>query len=120
MTQAEAIMAYKVLASLSREKLPVKTAYALFRLKKALQPAYDFMAEQERAVCGRYDASVDDKGIIRPKDPEKTKAMLEELNALKDMEYAEKPERIEVDMPDGLCVTMEQIEALEPVVVFRG
>lgn len=115
MTQIEAVRAYKVLQSLGGAKMPVQTAYKLFTLRKALQPAYEFQAEQERAIAKRYSAYVDKDGHFHTKDEADMKGFGEALVELGDAECTvtcDKPEVKAGELPD---LSPDELEALDPV-----
>ena len=118
MTQLEAVKAFKVLMSIGQEKIPVGTAYKLFCKKRALQPVFDFQIEQERVIIDRYNAVADERGNISPKNPADRPAMQSDLKALNQMECQIDIEPIEIEVPEGLKITVNDVEALEPVVKF--
>lgn len=118
MTQLEAVKAYKVLLSLGQERIPVATAYKLFQQKRALQPVFDFQAEQERAIIERYHARQNENGKLVTENPDDMAAMGNDLTELNTMECKVKLDVLELVMPDELQISMNDLEALDPVVKF--
>lgn len=119
MKQLEAVKAYKVLAALGTEKLPVNTAFALFKQKRALQPAYDFQAEQEKAIAERYNATLDDRGYYHADTEEHGKAMRDELTALSNNDCTLEIGCVDVDVPQDFKISMTDLETLEPFINFK-
>lgn len=116
MTQIEAVKAYKVLQGLSESKMPIQTALSIFRLKKSLQPAYEFHAEQERAIIERYKATIDEKGMYHTADPEDMEKMRNDMTELCQMVCEFKADQVEIKADESIRMTPSDIEALEPVV----
>lgn len=55
MTQKQMVNAYLTLTQLSSAKLPVVTAYALYQLRKRLEPSYAFCVEQEQVIIEQHN-----------------------------------------------------------------
>ena len=118
MTQMEAVKAYKALLSLSESKMPVATALAVFRAKKALSPAFEFHAEQERKIAESHNARVEN-GSYKVDDPEEAQKMVADLKELCEMDCGIKIDPITIKADDGIRLTPSDIEALEPVLTIE-
>lgn len=125
-TQIEAVNAYKALSHLAVQTLPIKTAYTLHKLRRALAPAWDFQVTQETALIERYGGTVDD-GTIRfgqQDDPGAVKRALAyskevaELNSLEVEAIPDLHPRVPLD--DNLVLTMQEVDALDGIVIFDG
>lgn len=119
MKQFEAIKAYKALINLGREKMPADTAYKLFKLKKILQPEFDFQVEQERKCAEMRNAVVDEKGIYKTDNPEDMKALVDDLRELAQMDCNIEVEPVEIVVDGSLKLSPDDMEALEAFVVFK-
>lgn len=118
MTQMEAVKAYKALLSLSESKMPVARALAVFRAKKALSPAFEFHAEQERLIAERHHAKVEN-GSYKLDDPEEAQKMAEELKELCETDSGINVPKVTVKADDGIRLSPADIEALEPILTIE-
>lgn len=119
MTQIEAVKAYKVLTEIGGMKMPVQTAYKLFTLKKALQPAFEFQVEQERAIAERYQAFVDHEGVYHTWKDEDKPAFAQELYDLGNAECSVEVKPIEIQMGENILLSPDDMAALDPFVTFN-
>jgi hypothetical protein len=126
MTQLEAVNAYKALSHLAVQTLPIKTAYALHKLRRALAPAWDFQVAQGTALIERYGGTIDG-GSVRfgqPDDPDAIKRALaysKEIAELNGLEAEAIPDlHPHVPLDDNLVLTMQEVDALDGIVIFDG
>lgn len=119
MTQKQVIDAYKALTKLNTQPLPMKTAYALHKLRRALQPAWDFQVEQEGALFDKLKPTPIGNGALQFKSPDELKTWnqtIDELNAMpSDIEFAP----VTVTMDDAISITPDDIDRLEGFVIFE-
>ena len=118
MTQIEAVKAYKALLNLSECKMPIAAALAVFRAKKALSPAFEFHAEQERKIAESHHAKVEN-GSYKINDPEEAQKMVAELKELCEADSGITVDRITIKADDGIRLSPADIEALEPILMVE-
>lgn len=119
MKQSEVIRAYKALAKLGQQNLPIRLAYDLFKLKTALQPQYDFQVAEEQKASANATANPD--GSISFGTPEEAAAFRQKLMELGDIdvELKVKPVQIPLSIP-GLTLSMDDVEALDRFILFTN
>lgn len=113
----QVINGYKALTDIGNQTLPAKTSYALYKIRLAMKPVWDFQLEQEKQMMDKY-GSQDENGNMIIKDAEgkeKVQRMFEELIA---MEEDINIEPIHIKLPDDIHITIDQFEALAPFVIF--
>ena len=64
MKHIQFVKAYRTLQKLSDFGLPIREAFEIFKLMKALQPAHEFAAKMERQLIEKYKGRVDDDGSV--------------------------------------------------------
>lgn len=119
MKHGTAIKAYKILHELGRTKMPAETAYKLFKLRKALQPEFDFQVEQEQKCAEIHNAVIDEKGMYRADNPEDMKAFVSDLKDLAKMDCKLEIEPVEIAVDENLKLSPDDMEALEAFVIFK-
>lgn len=71
-THGQALKAFKVVLEIGQAKTDAPVSLALFRLKKRLRDAVDFVSEEEQKIVESCDGTIDpDTGIVKIDDPEK-------------------------------------------------
>lgn len=120
MTNKEIIGAYTALLGLGKMPLKVQDAYNVYRLRKALQPAFEFCAEEERKVFEKHDGVMTTDGVHFPADTDMA-AVRSELDALSNMEsdVVFDPVIVSLDNMKGLQITPDDLEKLEGFVTFN-
>lgn len=114
--------AYRALLELGKVTCSFQTAHAMMKLKRKLQEEAEYLAEQEMKLAQKY-AVLDDQGKIRwtgegrfqlrPGQAEMYRAEVEELLGI---DVSITPEQAEAP-PEK--ITMEQLEALEGLLLFK-
>ena len=118
MKQGAIVKAYKVLNKIGQQDLPIRLAYDLFRVKKALQPQWDFqLAEEEKAISGAREEANGDIAFDTPEAAEACRGRLAELAGI-DVDLKVTPAQIPLNTL-GLKLSMEDIEALSMFVKFK-
>lgn len=119
-SQKKLIMAYNAVGELTSAKMPVKTALFLYRLKQALEPAYQAEVSAERKLVEDYGAVVGEDGRVDFPNTESREGFIQSMVELNSAEV-----EIEIEKPaistasiDG-NVTMQTIEALDGLVIFE-
>lgn len=117
LTFSQIIPAYKALQALSGQLLPLPVAWALTKAKQALQPHYDFFAEEEIKAIRQYGGTPNEGGKITFEDQEKCAqytARVQELYAMEpDAEL--QPIALNVDALAGVQITVNDLAALQPL-----
>ena len=117
MKQFKVIKAYKALTKLGQQDLPIKLAFDLFKIKKALQPQWDFQADEEAKMT--TGAKVNADGSVTFETPEAADAFRQRLRELSDIDVdlKIKPVQIPLSLP-GLTLSMDDVDALDCFVQF--
>ena len=116
LTNGKIIKAYKAILDLADKPLPLPTAYALHKLRKALEPQWEFFCEEERKNIKQCDGVLGDDGKIRFENSEKTAAFVEKEAALSEMEVEMDIQPVKVPASSGLSITMNDLAALDGLV----
>lgn len=117
-THEKAIAAYKAIASIGQQPITAGTAIQLFRLRKALQDAVDFVTEQEKKLVGEAGGQITEEGMIIVADPDKRKKFNERLLDVYRTEY-EAPDAITLRASDLPKLTILDLDALDGFVNFE-
>lgn len=119
MNQKQIVNAYFTLVRLSSAQLPVKTAYALYQLRKKLEPTYTFCLEQERLIIDRFHG-VHEGAAITFESAEAAQQAQHELDALNAMEVQLdfSPVVVRAEDTSGTMLSMNDIETLDGFVAF--
>lgn len=117
MKQATIIKAYRAINKLGQQDLPIKLAFDLFQIKRALQPHWDFQLDEENKLTA--SAKVNADGSVTFDSPEAAEAFRQKLKELSDIDVDLKitPARIPLSIP-GLTLSMDDIDALDCFVQF--
>ncbi len=120
MTQAKLVNAYKALTHLAVQSLPVRTAYALYKLRRAILPVWEFQREQESALIEKYEGVIEETSIQFP-SPEAAAAYQREMAELGSLEAEEVhlPPVPVVPLTDNIMLSVTEIEALDGLVAFE-
>ena len=70
MKQKDYINAYKVIQKYQDKELSLDVSYGLFKVKKLLQPQWDFQLERESAIFTKYSPEQNEEGNLKFKDEE--------------------------------------------------
>ena len=99
MTQGKILQSYQALMALTNNEWPVRTAYGLFNLRKAMQPIIEFRIEEERKLIAEYSSGVENGKTVFD-DPEKEHeytAKIVELNETEVTDLNFEPVKLPVD-----------------------
>ena len=119
MKQGKMIEAYKTLESIKGNKLSTVTAMRLFKLKKALLPAYEFQLERERLIFDKFAPELDN-GILKFKSKEDKQDFEAALTELSNAETGTEVEPVHISVDEvSLQLSMEDIEHLDGFVIFE-
>ena len=108
------IPAYRALTSLAAQPLPLPLAWALHKLKNALQPLVDFYCQEEQKAIDQCGGQVDPAGKISFPAREGAEAFARKAEALNAMEADVDASPVALD-PDALAhvkITLNDLAAL--------
>lgn len=117
LTQGQAVEAFAVLKSMGRRQLQTGTAFQLFRLKKKLEEVVQFQVEQENQLAETLGGSIDNGRLILPE--EKRQEYVEKHKEIIGTECEVDIEKIGLSLGEIPFATIEEIEALDPVITFK-
>lgn len=120
MKQGTVIKAYKALLNISEQSLPLNLSYKVFKLKRMLQPCWDFQLEKEKEIFTNYTPESIDGSNFKFDTPEKTKAFKESFDELANMDTDVEFQPIKIQISDKFNVSVNEIEALDGFVIFEG
>ena len=115
MKQIQIITAYNKMESLADNKnLSKENQWALYKLRKALKPHFDFQIEQEEGIRDKYLPFVNEQQML---PPDKTQEYLKELDELGNLEIEmEDFEKVKIPLVDG--INFKMMEELENFIEF--
>ena len=118
MHQSQIILAYKSLAKLSRQDIPIRDACRLHRLSQALKPVWDFQAQEEGKLIEKLNPTLSD-GTVTFKTEQDAQEYASRLKELAEMEVDDivyTP--VTMPIPDGVTMSVRDVEALDGFVTF--
>lgn len=121
MTQFKINKAYGTLVRLAELKLPLKKAYELYKMTKAMEDVYQFAVSEEQKYINEFNGTINPDGTVSFEDATKFGEFQERLAALNDMEVEIDiaPVKLtEADMGDQ-TITPAEIFSLEGFVCFE-
>lgn len=110
--QKQAIDAYKVLVKLEQQDMPGKFAMHCFKMKKKLEPQFQFQDEQEHRLIKQLGCTLKDSGEIEFPDDAAKEKYIKKIGEIADVEVSLDIEKKEFDITD-LHLSAKDIEALE-------
>lgn len=118
MKNGRIVKAYNVLERLADQSMPIKMAYALFKLRQSLKPVYVFFSERETALFNELKPTVSEDGklyfnSIRDRELWDAKH-LELSDAESDVEF----EPVSIPLTDSMALTPNDVEKLDGFVIF--
>lgn len=113
--QQQAIEAYMAVRKLEYQDMPGEKAMVMFKLRKALEPQYQFQDEQERKIIESLGATIGADGFVAFKSDDDKAAYTNKLNEICNLEVDINIEQQTIDAK-GMTLSVKDIEALEPVV----
>lgn len=117
MKQSQMVNAYKVLENLSKQTMPIKTAYAVHKLRGKLKPAFDFQVEREEMLVEKLNPEFKDGRLVF-KTVDDAQEWNDEMTAIADIDSDIEFEPITATMTDDMRLTPNDVEALDGFVNF--
>lgn len=124
MKNSEIIKAYTVLNRISADEMPLSISYKLFKVKKLLQPQWDFQQERCDSVIKKYNPKKLYDGSMQFKSKAEGEKCANELN-----ELVEEIGEMEIDFADikkqtirldtDIKLSISDIDALSSFIDFE-
>lgn len=111
-TQKKLINAYRTLLRLSEQQLPLPMAYALYKVKKALEPQWQFQLEQEQKMVTECKGVVSNGTVTFPDDDARLE-YVRKATELSDMEVEVDIQETVLPENSELSLSMNEIDALD-------
>lgn len=118
MKQQQIVNAYKVIQKYKEKELPLDISYGLFKLKKLLQPAWDFELEEEGKIFDKYHPTQGENNELTFASVEDKTNFAKDMASLLDMESDYDEDKVIIDFNNRLDLTLTDIEALDDFVQF--
>jgi len=115
-TQGKIVNAYRALLRLSEQQLPLPTAYALYKTKKALDPQWQFQIEQEQKLIRDCGAELHPDGSVTFPDDAARESYVAAVLELNAMETEIDLSAIVIPESGGLTLTVNELDALDGIV----
>lgn len=121
MNQRKIISAVNALSRFGTAPLPIKVSYGVFKLRRQLEPHYTFELEQEKKLLAEFGGTVNKDKMISFEKEENAVRFANALSELNDMEVDVDfdPVYIQLDELAGYRIAPDDIEALQPFIVFE-
>ena len=116
MKQSNIIAAHDAIQRLTERSLPLKLAYQVYRIKKAIQVPYDFHIEEEKKILEKLKPEYIEGGY-RFKSAEEVAEYKQFMKELNDMEV-EPIEKVRIPLSLNIDITPADIDALDGVIEF--
>lgn len=120
MKQKDILRAYSSLIALNALKLPVKKAYAIYKLFKTVDTQYQFISNESKKSIDRHSGELNSDGMVKFKDEDECVECKKELNELNDMDVDVEIPPVELSEEDlaGQTISPADIYNLEGFVTF--
>ena len=114
MKQQKIVQAYKVLETVSKDKeIPSDISYIFYKVRKLLQPQWDFQKEEEQKIFEKYTPKFENEKLVFL-DSEKAKQFTEEITKLAEMDIdLGKFEKIDFHPDPRVKLSAEDMDCLE-------
>lgn len=113
MKQSSINRAYAALVKLVDYKLPVRKAFEIYKLTKAIEAQYQFAVSEERKYIDEFGGKINPDGTVSFETPEKFGAYQEKALALSEMD-------VEIDFtPVSLSVNDIGEQTISPVDIYN-
>lgn len=118
-THRKAVEAYAALTQMGDIRRAPATQIKLFKLKKLLQPSFEFFSEEERKLVDEFGGTIDPMGRVMFEDKSKNSKYVEERKQLMDLECGvELDSKITIHATELKEISIAEMEALEEFVEF--
>lgn len=119
MKQGDIIKAYKATAKLAEQKLPLTTAYKIFKLREQMKPAWDFQAQEEYKLMDEYHPEPGENGTVKFHSVEDRLAFEDKLQEIANMESDVEITPATLPLTDDIALTVGDLADMKPVITFQ-
>lgn len=116
-THEKALTAYRTLMTLSGKPAKAGVSLKLFKLKKILRDAVDFVSEEEQKLVEQYGGQITQDGRILIDDEKKREKFRKALEDVYNTDF-EGPEKVKLRASDLPELSITDLEALEDFIDF--
>lgn len=119
MNHKQLINAYVALTRMGGAQMDVKTAMALYKVRKTLEPYYQFCVEREEAIMERHEGHIVDGNVTFSKMEDAASAQAE-LNELYQTEVEDSfiPVEVQADSLKECTMSLNDMEALDGIITL--
>ena len=121
---SKAIRAYMAIANMSNDKIPLSISYKLFKVKKMLQPQWDFQNERTNAIIKKYKPTQLFNGGLKFKSKAEGEKFAKEVNDMiaeigeMDIDFAEIKKPV-ISLDTNINMSVDDIDALSDFIEFK-
>ena len=124
MKQKEIIKAYQAIDRFNkneknRSNASAKLNYALFKIRKLLEPQFQFQQESEQKIFQDMSPTPVGEGKFNFGTPERMQEFFAKMKEIEEVEVDLEFTKPVVDLEEAIVIPMDDIEALEPFVEFK-
>lgn len=119
MKQGDIIKAYKATAKLAEQKLPLTTAYKIFKLREQMKPAWDFQAQEENKLMDEYRPEPGENGTVKFRTVEEKCGFEDRLKEIADMESDVEITPVTLPLTDDIAITVGDLADMQMVITFQ-
>lgn len=119
MNYKQLINAYVTLTRMGGAQMEVKTAMTLYKVRKTLEPYYQFCVEREEAIMDRHEGRIVDGNVTFAKAEDAVSAQTE-LNELYLTEVEDNfiPVEVQMDSLKECTLSLNDVEALDGIIAL--
>lgn len=118
-THRKAVEAYMALCQMGDIRRAPATQIKLFKLKKLLQPSFEFFSEEEKKLVDAFGGTIDPMGRVMFEDKSRNTEYTNERKQLLDLECGlEMDKKIQIYSTELKEISISEMEALEEFVEF--
>ena len=119
MKQIKYVLAYKVIDKIkNNDSVPSDLSYTFFRIRKILQPQWDFQLEEETKIFNKYNPKNTGNGTFKFDNPDDAPKFAEEIENLSNIEVEDSFDKVQFKPDDRINLSIEDLEVLEPFVEY--
>jgi len=115
MKNSQIIKAYNTLETLSAKKIPDKTQWYIFQLRKSLLPHVEFFNERVETLKDKYRPFADNQGNLTG---EKSTEFAQEIDDLNNMEKELEINKFTLELTGETGITALEMEILDSFIDF--
>ena len=114
MKQERIVQAYRVIMKLAGEQLPLPVSFGLYKLRKQLEPHFDFQVEQEQKYIETIGAQISPDGVIQFTNNQQRAQYVQRFHELSNMDVDIAVTPVTIDSGTvSISLSMNEIESLD-------